>query len=194
MEGGPAVADGSSASGTWRAAALRHPDRRVAPALLDAEAKHIVYDAWWVSDSSTAMATRPPSPSARARLLTFTFQLDAHLAGQTAGTAKVRVHSTGDRAGATVVQVYAFDEEAPRPVFQLLGFQQGRGWRPAPQADVEGRAGSDTHPSARPEAARVTATGSWQIVPPQPPPRPPPGQGPPLRRRLILAHQCPRDR
>ena len=125
----------------------------------DAEAKHIVYDAWW----GQRQLDRDGHPAAfpfghGLGYSTFTFQLVHHLAGQTAGTATVRVHNTGDRAGATVVQVYAFDDggaatgvpAARVPTGRAGGRRPGRG---------RGRAGSVTHPSARPgEPHLVTAT------------------------------------
>ena len=114
-------------------------------------------------DSSTAMPPGRFPLRPRARLLHVHIQLVHHLAGQTAGPAKVRVHSNGT-GGGHVVQAYAFDEEAPRPVFQLLGFERvalAAGAKvdveveldlsPIRQRDPEGRAWSP-----RP--------GSWQIV------------------------------
>lgn len=131
----------------------------------DAEAKHIVYDAWW----GQRQLDRDGHPAAfpfghGLGYSTFTFQLVHHLAGQTAGTAKVRVHSTGDRAGATVVQVYAFDEEAPRPVFQLLGFQRVA-LAAGAQADVEVELDLTPIRQRDPESRTWSPRpGSWQIV------------------------------
>ncbi len=126
MEGGRAIADvltGRQEPGGRLPLAI--PTHAGHLPFFNADARSIVYDAWW----GQRKLDRDGHPAAYPfgfglGYTTFEMELTGHRASGAGGVATVHVTNTGNRPGSTVVQVYAVDTSAPRPVPQLIGFQR----------------------------------------------------------------------
>jgi len=126
MEGGRALADvliGSAEPGGRLPVAI--PTDAAHLPFFDAEARSIVYDAWWgqrMLDRDGHQAAFPFGFGLG--YTTFEQRLVDNTATETDGVARVTVRNTGERAGSHVVQVYAADTSLARPIPQLIGFQR----------------------------------------------------------------------
>jgi beta-glucosidase len=126
MEGGRALADvltgAAEPGGRLPVAIPRSADHLP---YFDAEARSIVYDAWWGQRLLDRDGHEPAYPFGFGLGYT-TFEQDMldHSATETEGVAHVRVRNTGQRSGSHVVQVYAADVSLPTPIPQLVGFRR----------------------------------------------------------------------
>ncbi|MBB2943343.1 beta-glucosidase [Actinoplanes lutulentus] len=126
MEGGRALADvltGAAEPGGRLPVSI--PTSAEHLPFFDAEARSIVYDAWWGQRKLDRDGNAAAFPFGFGLgYTTFEQDLLGHEATETTGTATVRVRNSGKRAGSTVVQIYAADTSAARPIPQLIGFRR----------------------------------------------------------------------
>lgn len=126
MEGGRALADvltGAAEPGGRLPVAI--PSSANHLPYFDAEARTIVYDAWWgqrMLDRDGHAAAYPFGFGLG--YTSFEQELLDHQATDTEGTARVRVRNTGTRSGSHVVQIYAAETSTTTPIPQLVGFQR----------------------------------------------------------------------
>lgn len=166
MEGGRAIADvltGRQEPGGRLPLAI--PSHAGHLPFFDADARSIVYDAWW----GQRKLDRDGHPAAYPfgfglGYTTFEMELTGHRASAAGDVATIRVTNTGNRPGSTVVQVYAVDTSAPRPVPQLIGFRRA-GLAAGERADL--RIDLDLTPTRERDPRTRTWTqrpGTWQIL------------------------------
>lgn len=123
--------------------------------LFDAEARSVVYDAWWgqrLLDRDGNAAAFPFGFGLG--YTTFSHELLDHVATEASGTARVKVRNTGDRAGSHVVQLYAADLTLPTPIPQLVGFDRV-------ELDAGAEAIIEVELDLTPTRERDPATRSW---------------------------------